>query len=48
MMETVLLLVTIARRFRLAAIPSAPPLTLVPSATLRPKAGLPMTCRRVR
>jgi cytochrome P450 len=41
MMEAVLILVTVARRFRLT---STRPVTLAPSVTLRPKGGLPMAC----
>jgi cytochrome P450 len=43
MMEAVLILVTIARRFRLAPADRRP-LELTPSVTLRPARGLPMVC----
>ncbi len=43
MMEAVLVLVTIARRF---AISEPKPITLAPSVTLRPKDGLPLRCER--
>jgi cytochrome P450 len=44
-MEAVLILVTIARHLRLRPTTDAP-LELVPTATLRPKRGLPMICSR--
>lgn len=44
MMEAVLVLVTIARRFRLTPERTGP-LSLLPSVTLRPKHGLPMVCK---
>jgi cytochrome P450 len=45
MMEAVLVLVTIARRFRLTRTTKGD-LALTPSVTLRPKHGLPMVCYR--
>lgn len=44
-MEAVLLLATIAQRFELRAVPD-PPVTPVPSFTLRPKRGIPMRIER--
>jgi cytochrome P450 len=41
MMEAVLILATVARRYRLALLPDYR-LELLPSITLRPKHGLPM------
>ncbi len=43
MMEAVLILVTIARRFRVARVDDRP-LELSPSVTLRPKNGVPLVC----
>jgi len=43
MMEAVLVLVTIARRYRFS---DAAPLALAPSVTLRPKNGIRLSCRR--
>ncbi|MBX3191070.1 MAG: cytochrome P450 [Labilithrix sp.] len=44
MMEAVLILVTIARRFRFQPTTHAP-IALAPSVTLRPKNGIPLVCR---
>jgi cytochrome P450 len=44
MMEAVLILVTIARRFRVTPPADARPLALAPSVTLRPKHGVPLIC----
>lgn len=46
MMEAVLLLVTIARRFRVAPAPDAKPMDLAPSVTLRPKHGVRLVVAR--
>jgi cytochrome P450 len=45
MMEAVLILVTIARRYRFAQETDAP-LEVVPSVTLRPKSGIKLVCSR--
>ena len=43
MMEAVLVLVTIVRRFRFELVDPRP-LALTPSVTLRPKHGIPLRC----
>jgi cytochrome P450 len=48
MMEAVLILVTIARRFHFEPAPDAKPLELTPSVTLRPKHGVRLVCRMRR
>jgi hypothetical protein len=45
MMESVLLLVTIARRFRIEPV-STSAIEVLPTVTLRPKHGLPAVVRR--